>query len=228
MTPNTKMLLLAACMAGVMTTAPAGFAAQTTAASDTSKQRVMMRHPIRSHGQATTRLEADMLSVNISLAAVADSMDEIITKLRAHRDDMATKVGSGSLNVTRTDISSLRIYKQGGNQPNYRGEVQLTVEIAGFDDPLDAIAKIADEKVTRVGSLRYGFSDELLKDQKLCDMALEDARNRAAKIASSSGHELGKLIDSQCNDSHLRQRGYSSQSNRQVSVTATATFERAQ
>ncbi|MDH3740957.1 MAG: SIMPL domain-containing protein [Hyphomicrobiales bacterium] len=183
-------------------------------------------HPIRTHGRAVVTIRADKMSVNLSMSAVADTMDGIIKSLKAHRDELSSKAGSGSLNVIGTEISSLRINKQGGNTPSYRGEVQMTVEFTGFEDPLDAIAELADEKVTRVGSLRYGFSKELLKEQDLCEVALTDARKRAVKQAEAAGFKLGRLIQHQCNDSHIRQRGYSSQPTMQVNVSVSATFER--
>ena len=168
------------------------------------------------------------MSVNLTMSSVADTMDAIIKNLQARRDELSAKAASGSLNVIGTEISSLRINKQGGNSPSYRGEVQLKVEVTGFEDPLDAIAELADEKVTRVGSLRYSFSKELMKEQDLCDVALTEARKKAVKQAEATGGKLGKLIQHQCNDSHLRHRGYSSQATMQVNVTANATFERAE
>lgn len=205
------------------------FSAQSTGLSETTMLlQSTARRPIRVNGQAHVTLQADMMSVNISMATVADSMDEIIKSLQDRRKELSAKAGSGSLSVTRTEISSLSISKQGGNAPAYRGEVRLTVEVTGFEDPLDAIAEIADEKVTRVGSLRYGFSEALLKEYDLCDMALTDARKKAVKRAEASGHKLGKLIQHQCNESYQRNRQFSSQSSRQISTSASATFQYAE
>lgn len=222
-------ILIGICVAGISLTSAQSYAGQTLQLSDVSKiAQTMKHHPIRAHGQAFATIKADKMSVNLSMAAVADTMDAIIKNLKAHRDELSSKAKSGSLNILGTEISSLRINKQGGNSPSYRGEVQMTVEFTGFEDPLDAIAQLADEKVTRVGSLRYGFSKELMKEQDLCDIALTNARNKAVKQAEAAGYKIGKLINHQCNDSHLRQRGYSSQASMQVNVSASATFERAE
>lgn len=152
-------ILIGICAVGVSLVSSHSYAGQTLQLSDVSKIAQTMKHrPIRAHGQAFVTIRADKLSVNLSMAAVADSMDAIIKNLKTHRDELSSKAKSGSLNILGTEISSLRINKQGGNSPAYRGEVQMTVEFTGFEDPLDAIAQLADEKVTRVGSLRYAFS----------------------------------------------------------------------
>lgn len=224
-----KLIMASACVACLSLTASTGFAAQSLNLTESTKiTDTRNLRPIQARGQAFATLKADMMSVNISMAALGDNMNQIIQNLQARRDELSGKVGSGSLNVVRTEISSLNIRKQSGNTPGYRGEVQLTVEISGFDDPLSAIAQIADENVSRVSNLRYAFSEGLLKQTDLCDIALTDARNKAVKRAEASGHKLGKLVDHQCNDHHLRQRGYSSQATREVNVNATATFERAE
>lgn len=226
---GVNKILIGICVAGVSLASSQGYAGQTLQLSDVLKIGQTTRHQqIRTHGQAFVTIKADKMSVNLSMASVADSMDAIIKNLKARRDELSSAAKSGSLNVLGTEISSLRINKQGGNSPSYRGEVQMTVEFTGFEDPLDAIAQLADEKVTRVGSLRYGFSKELMKQQDLCDIALTDARNKAVKQAEAAGYKIGKLINHQCNDSHLRHRGYSSQVSMQVTVSATATFERAE
>jgi len=224
-----KKVLMGVSVACLTLYSSQSFSAQSLQASETTKLTLSSKlRPIRVHGQAHVTLKADLMSVKISMASVGDTMDEIIKGLKDRRNELSGKAGTGSLNVVRTEISSLRINKQRGNAANYRGEIQLTVEIAGFDDPLDAIAQIADEKVTRVGSLRYGFSEALMKENDLCDMALTEARTKALRQAEATGHKLGKLIDHQCNDSYNRQRQFSSQATRQFSTSANATFERTQ
>ncbi|NNE21477.1 MAG: SIMPL domain-containing protein [Rhizobiales bacterium] len=220
-------VLIGIFLAGVSLSSSQSHAGQLPQPSDVAKiAQTMKLHPLRTRGQALVTIRADKMSVNLSMSAVADTMDGIINSLKQRRDEMFGKVGSGALNVIGTEISSLRINKQGGNTPSYRGEVQMTVEFTGFEDPLDAVAELADEKVTRVGSLRYGFSKELLEEQDLCEVALTDARKRAVKQAEAAGFKLGRLIQHQCNDGHIRHRGYSSKATMQVNVSVSATFER--
>ncbi|MGI9462298.1 MAG: SIMPL domain-containing protein, partial [Aestuariivirgaceae bacterium] len=131
-------ILIGICLAGFSLAPSQSYAGQTLELSEVTKiAQKLNRRPIRTHGQAFVTIKADKLSVNLSMASVADSMDAIINNLKAHRDELSNKAGTGSLNILGTQISSLRINKQGGNSPTYRGEVQMTVEFTGFEDPLD-------------------------------------------------------------------------------------------
>ncbi|MGI9462324.1 MAG: SIMPL domain-containing protein [Aestuariivirgaceae bacterium] len=224
---NTMIkVVLGLSVAGMAFYSTQGFATQTDELTAKRKwvQTANLR-PLRVQGHASVTLNADLLSVDISVAARADSIDEVINRLKQRRSEIAGKVEASGLSVTTTGIKSLNVSKPRRDGIEYRGEMQLGVEIAGFDDPLTAIAQIADDKVTRIGSLRYGFSEKLQMQNDLCEMALADARQKAVKRAEATGRKLGKLLEQHCNNPFQRHGQFSSNPRKQLFTTTSATFE---
>lgn len=225
MTTLTKSLLMVplACLAISSSDTPPAHSNQLALTQEVSTSKA--QRPIRASGQASVQLRADKLSVNVSVAASADSIDGLIAALQQRRSEISSKAGSGDLSLISAEITSLRINKARRDGPEYSGTMQLAVIVAGIDDPLNAVRQISDEKVTRIDNLRYGYSEKLLKQIGLCETALSDARDKAAKQAQAAGRKLGKLLEHRCSNVELRPDYFSSDPERYISVSANASYE---
>ncbi len=221
-----KLILISMSVLYLAAYSSEGHSAQSLKLSESLRiaQKTKIR-PIRVQGEASVSLMADRLSVYISVTANADSIDGIIERLQERRSDISGKAGAADLSVISTEIRSVRINKSRGDGPGYKGEMQLGVKVAGFGDPLVAIGQIADDKVTRISNLRYGFSADLLKQHDLCTKALANAREKAEKRANAAGRKIGKLLEHTCSDAYQRLGQFSSEPTKQISTSVNASFE---
>ncbi len=223
---NMKKVLLSLSVASLALYSTQSFSAQSIELAETIKRTHTGNvRPLRVQGHASVTLNADIMSVDISVAARADSIDEVISSLKERRSEVSGRAGASDLSVTTTGIKSLRVSRVRSDSSEYRGEMQMGIEVVGFDDPLTAIARIADDRVTRIGSLRYSFSEDFLKQNDLCDMAVADAREKAAKRAEATGHKLGRLVEQHCNNPYHRHGQFSSDPRKKLFTTVSATFE---
>jgi uncharacterized protein YggE len=219
--------LLSLPLAGLLFLAPASQAAQTDQSqADARVASVKQYRHIRAYGSASAELKADRLFINLTVQASAASLEQTISALKARRDELSSKAAAGNLNVEATDIQSLDINRRHGDISEFQGRMQLAVRLSGFEDPLDVAARIADERVSRVGGLRYGFSEELLNSTDLCAKAIADAQAKAKKQAEAAGRKLGKIVDQQCSQRHGNWAGrYGSELSRTFTATANVSFE---
>ena len=214
-------------LAGLLLVAPAGHAAQSDQLQAGSRvaSAGQYRH-VRVQGSASEELQADRLFLSLTVQASGAGLEETIQALKARRDELTDKAAAGNLKIEGADIQSLDINRRHGDISEFQGRMQLAVRLSGFSDPLDAAAQIADERVSRVGGLRYGFSKELLSSTDLCAKAIADARAKAQKQAEAAGHTLGKIVDQRCSERHGNWAGrYGSESSRTFTATANVSFE---
>ncbi len=206
--------------------------AQTQAAqtnqlqADTRTAAVKQYRHIRTNGNASVVLKADRLSLNLTVQASAANLEETIALLKARREELRSKATQGNLKLETADIQSLDINRRHGNISEFQGSMQLVVRLSGFADPLDAAAQIADERVNRIGGLRYGFSEELLNSTDLCAKAIADARDKAQAQADAAGRRLGKIAHQQCSERYGNWAGrYGSELSRTFTASARVSFE---
>ena len=219
--------LFALPLAGLLLFAPASQAAQNDQLqANTRVATVKQYRHLRVYGSASVELKADRLFLNLTVQTSAASLEETIQALKARRDELSGKAAAGNLKVEATDIQSLDINRRHRGISEYQGRMQLAVRLSGFDNPLDVAAQIADERVSRIGGLRYGFSEDLLNATDLCAKAIADAKAKAAKQAEAAGRKLGKIVDQQCNEHNRNWAGrFGSESSRTFTATANVSFE---
>ena len=209
--------------------------------ADTIKKRMGTRRigyarPIRASATIVTTLKADLVTVNFGLAAQGDDAGSTITALSEKRNALVKAAKWLGFDTVEDSVTALNVRSRSNRAFLNRGNGQK----AGFtgtmavlltfktgqngEGVLANIAKIAGDRVSRVGNMQFTFSEDDWEKQiaVLKKQALDKAHANAVEQASQQGRELKGIKNSQI--SNPRRNTRSRKQMVDVYITATVSY----
>lgn len=152
---------------------------------------------VRMAGEGWVQAQPDLVRISLGVDVVGASLDaargEAATRMQGVIDHLrATGIPESDIRTTSLDISPL--YDQSGRVRDYR--VRNVVEIRSYD--VAGSSELIDGAVgagaTRILGITFDVADLASLKKQARDLALDDARAHAEKLAREAGVELGPLL----------------------------------
>ena len=153
------------------------------------------------HGEATTRVAPDQVTLpviireeNINLKTAKEKHDDKLRKLLQLAEN--SKIGKDDIRTSYTSTEPLYDYEK-GNTPRLRGYgVQTSIDFTLHDTSAlgDFINKVIDLGITQTGDVSYSLSDQKKIEIDTLTKAVDNAYEKASRIAAEAKVGLDKAI----------------------------------
>ena len=195
-----------------------------------SGKRFGYRRSIRATGTVVAILKADLVTVNFKVSAQGENAGEIIALLDQQKQQLITASKDLGIEIVSTASSSLRVrasrsrsfFKNSENtKGSFIGSLAVILTFKAGKSVLGDVGKIAGDRVSGVGRMKFSFSDEEWQKQTagLKKRAIEKALANAVKKAALQGNEIKSVRRSNVS---LPRYKFSNQQQQLVRVQVTA------